>query len=270
MKKFFTSVLLCLTMVATVSAYEMPGFEWGVDLEVTSSYLWRGMNYGGLAFQPAANVGYAGLNLEMWWNLSPEDYTFKSFAPEVDLTLSYSIVGLTVGACHYHYFDGSPFFSFDKESGNQTEVYAEFNLADVAEDYPFHVGWYTLVGGGDTYDQINGTDTTQARAFSTYIDVSYEFGLPLGFSITPTVGMSPWRSMYNYYEEGFSVNNVQLRADWKLELFKHAEIDVYAQVALNTAGITKDNIITGFDKTYSTDKFSQRLNAGVGVCISFY
>ena len=270
MKRLLIVMAVALTSVSALRAYEFPGFEYTVGADLTTAYLWRGMNYGGLAFQPAANIGYAGLNLEMWWNLSPEDYTFKTFAPEVDLSLSYSIVGLTVGAYHYHYFDGSPYFSFGKETGNQTEVFAEFNLADVAEDFPFHVGWYTMVGGDDTYEQINGTDTTLTRAFSTYIDVSYEFGLPLGFSLTPTVGMSPWKSMYNYYEDGFSVNNIQLRADWKLELFKHAEIDVYAQVALNTAGITKDNIITGLDNTYSADKFSQRLNAGVGVCFSFY
>ena len=106
MKKIFT---ILVAMVATLSVnaweYENPGFEWSVGADFTSSYLWRGVRCGGAAIQPDVTIGYGGLNLDVWANISPSDNTFQEFAPEVDFTLSYTIAGLTIGATHYYYCD---------------------------------------------------------------------------------------------------------------------------------------------------------------------
>lgn len=284
MKKFTLSFLLaCFICIMPANAFTFPGFEWSVGADITSAYLWRGMRYGGLAFQPCASVGIGGLNIEGWANLSPEDYTFKNFAPELDVKLSYSIAGLTVGVNHLYYFDGSKYFDFkggnyndyinDNYSSTQTEVFAEFNLGELVEVAPLHLGWYTYVAGDDKYvdeehPAINGMDTTfnMKRAYSSYIEVSYDINLPLNFTLTPTVGMTPWKSLYTFYEGNFAFNNLSLKLNWELEVGDHFTLDVYAVGMLNAYGINKQNLVPEIKNSYC----NQRLNGAIGVGLWLY
>ncbi len=274
MKKRF--VILCLALlsgVTMVRAWERPGFEWSVGADITSAYLWRGMNYGGMAFQPEVSLGYAGLCLTAWANLGVEDYTFKAFTPELDITLSYSIVGFTIGVNHLYYFDGSDYFGFkgsnleaylnDEQNSSQTEVFAEFALGDLVEKVPLTVGWYTYVAGDDKYIDAEGN---LKRAYSLYLEISYEGTLPLGFTLTPTVGITPWKSCYNFYEGDFSVNNVSLKLNWEFEVGEHFCLDVYAVGMLNTYGITKENLIPEIAHSYG----NQRLNGAIGLGLWLY
>lgn len=277
MKKRILTIVAAIMLAGGVSAWEFPGFEWTVGADVTSSYLWRGLNLGGLALQPDVMVGYGGLQVEAWANISPVDYTFKELAPELDLMLSYSIFGFKVGINHQYYFDGTKFFDFKipsleaYEAGdygtNQTEVFAEFNLGDVLENVPLHVGWYTYISGNDYFVENN---TTVKRAYSSYLDLSFEVALPHGLSITPTVGMTPWKSMYNFYTNGFSVNNASLKFNWEYEAGDHFALDVYAIGMVNTTGITKDNVWKGFKNTYSDGWDSARLNFAIGLGLWLY
>ena len=281
MKKIFALVAATMVTIGTW-AYEFPGFEWTVGADVTTAYLWRGLNLGGLAIQPDVMIGYGGLRLEGWANISPKDYTFKEINPELDVTLSYSIVGLTVGATHYYYFDGTKYFDYsmpsvaDYKAGsyatNQTEVFAKFELGELVEKLPLSVMWSTMVGGDDwmeLYEDASDPDklTGLKRAYSSYLEVSFDANLPLGFTLTPTVGMTPWAGMYTYYENhGFSVNNVSLKLNWELELGDHFALDVYAMGMLNTVGIDKTNIIPEVKNSY----YNQRLNGCIGAGIWFY
>lgn len=280
MKKLLP-VLIAVMAALPAKAYEFPGFEWSAGADITSAYLWRGMKYGGLAFQPDVTVGYGGLNLEAWVNLSPQDYTFKTFAPEIDLTLSYTIAGLTVGATHYYYFDGTRFFDYRKPTladynnedyaTNQTEVFAKFALGDLVENIPLTVMWSTFVGGDDwcpLYEDPTDEEkvTGIKKAYSSYIELSYDAELPLGFTLTPTIGMTPWKSFYNFYEHDFSVNNISLKLNWELELGDHFALDVYALGMVNTAGINKTNVFPGIANSYN----NQRLNGAIGVGLWFF
>jgi hypothetical protein len=276
MKKIFTFVVAAMTAISSFAwSYETPGFEWSVGADITSSYLWRGMKYGGVAFQPDVSIGYAGLSIEAWANLSPKDNTWKVFNPELDITLQYSVAGLTVGATHYYYFDGTRYFDYRKpsiaayEAGeyatNQTEVFAKFELGEILENVPLTVLWSTFVGGDDWKEKYEDPTDDEAitgleRAFSSYLEVSYEIGLPLGFSLTPTVGMTPWASFYNYYKDAFSVNNVSLKLNWEVGIKDVFTIDVYGIAMLNTAGINKDNVWPAISRSYG----EQRLNLAVG------
>lgn len=275
MKKIFT-ILVAMIAALNVSAweYETPGFEWYVGADMQSSYLWRGMRAGGAAFQPSAGIGFGGLNVDVWANVSPTDNTFKEFYPEIDISLSYTIAGLTIGATHQYYCDGTKYFdskmptleAYNNEdySSNQTEVFASFAFGDVIENVPLTITWSTYVSGDDwieLYENPNDENelTGLKRAYSSYLEVSYEAQLPLGFSLTPTVGMTPWKSMYNFYEEDFSVNNISLKLNWALEVGDHFELDVYAIGMINTAGINKENIIPSLAGN------EQRLNGAIGL-----
>lgn len=284
MKKTVLPLLfLCFLGTQSAMAFNFPGFEWSVGTDITSAYLWRGMRFGGLAFQPDVSIGYGGLTVEGWANLSPEDYTFKTFAPELDVKLSYSIAGFTVGVNHLYYFDDSKYFDFKggdyndymngENSTTQTEVFAEFNLGDILDAVPLHLGWYTYVAGDDKYvDEahpvINGTDTTfnMKRAYSSYIEVSYDINLPLNFTLTPTVGMTPWKSSYTFYEGNFAFNNLSLKLNWELEIGDHFSLDLYAIGMLNTYGINKQNLVPEIRNSYC----NQRLNGAIGIGLWLY
>ncbi len=258
-KRFYLLLLVCLGAGQAAHAWENPGFEWSVGTDITSAYLYRGMNYGGLSFQPEAEVGYGGLALTAWANIGAEDNSFQAFAPELDITLSYSIFGLTVGATHQYYFDGSNYFDFKGEGANQTEVFAEYDFAEYFPHFPLSLGWYTFVGGNDF-------DNAGNRAFSSYIELSYSAELPLGFSIIPTLGMTPWKSCYTHYEGDFAVNNLSLKVNWELEIGDHFCLDVYAIGMMNTYGLNKDNAIVPTAERYD----NQRLNGAIGVGLWLY
>lgn len=268
MKKHFLAVFAALAISGASFAWEFPGFEWGVGTDVTSAYLWRGLKLGGLAVQPDVTIGYGGLNFEAWANISPTDYTFGELAPELDLTLSYTIVGLTVGVTHQYYFDNTKFFDYthptliDYEhedfAGNQTEVFAKFALGDLVENVPLTIMWSTYVGGDDWYLNDNNEVT---KAYSSYLELTYDAELPLGFTLSPTVGITPWKSMYNFYEKNFSVNNISLKLNWELEVGDHFALDLYAIGMLNPSGINKNNIFPGIADSYN----NQRLNGAIGI-----
>ncbi len=285
MKKLFLTVIAVINLASYASAYEFPGFEWEVGADFTSAYLWRGMNYGGLAFQPDASVGYGGLKAEAWFNLSPEDYTFKAFAPEMDITLSYTIYGFTVGVNHLYYFDGSKYFDYRKpalkdwENGDystsQTEVFASFNFGDIWENVPLRIFWGTYVGGDDwcpLYEDPADEDkvTGIKQAYSSYLEFSFDAELPLGFTLTPTIGLTPWKSTYTYYEGNFALNNISLKLNWEYEVSDHFGIDVYAIGMLNTYGVNSKNVWASTDNTYSNDITSRHLNGAIGLGLWFY
>ncbi len=246
-----------LGISSSLKAWENPGFTWSVGAELNSAYLYRGINYGGLSLQPEASLGYGGLAVTAWGNIGPDNNQFIEFTPELDITLSYSIFGFTVGATHFYYFDESPYFGFKDGSSSQIEAFAEFDLGELVEKLPLRVGWYTLVAGED-WNPI-----TNQRAYSSYLEVEMDFELPLGFYLTPTVGMTPWGSYYTDYEGDFAVNNVSLKAGWCLELGDHFTLDVYAQGMLNTYGITKDNLVTEIKNRYGTQKMNGLIGVGI-------
>jgi hypothetical protein len=276
MKKIFTSIIALLATVS-VWAYDFPGFEWSAGCDFTTSYLWRGMNYGGMSFQPDLSIGYGGLSVEAWANIGAVNNSFKEFNPELDVTLSYKILGLSVGVTHYYYFDGTKYFDYRKPSvekyvegdyaTNQTEVFAKFELGEIVEKIPLTVTWSTFVGGDDwrpNYDE-NDSIIGLSKAYSSYLEFSYEAELPLGFSLTPTVGCSPWASFYNDYTNKFSVNNISLKLNWELNVKDVFAIDVYGIAMLNTAGINKENIWPSARDSYA----NRRLNLAAGIGIWF-
>ena len=70
--------------------YKRPvGLTYGAQARIQTTYLWRGIYAGGANIQGSANVGYGGLYADMWWNIGVTDWSFKTFEPEVDLSIGF-------------------------------------------------------------------------------------------------------------------------------------------------------------------------------------
>lgn len=313
------------TKPATESDFT-PGFRWSVGGEIVSQYIWRGINSGGLSFQPSVEIGYegyrAGFTVGAWGNLGgineADEWTQKyfgfggkygaTFNPELDVYVGFNVGGFSMTLTHYHYFN-QPWYnmgnapeyeeSFDDPNdenkvtavdingwpGNQLEVTAQYRVSD---EIPLTISWNTILAGTDGYykkdgkvitsledddalpvseDAIkefpslaeqpycyrgmvnnldeNGNLMTDAegniirpevaklkQAFSTYVEVSYDIYLNDVLTLTPTVGFTPWRSMYTNYERKFAVNNLNVRLQADLE-FNHCAMNIFAQPFLN-------------------------------------
>ena len=254
--------------------------EIGLSLEVgadlVSSYLWRGMNLGGISIQPSVTLDWKGLYVSGWANIGADNWTFENIKPELDITIGYDNYGLQVDLTHLYYFGGDAYFPRNgfkaqphlspDSCGSTMEAHAGFHLGDLVEKVPLSIDWYTTIYGADCYLDEEGN---WKRAWSTYIEVGYAFELPLGVMLNTSVGFTPWLGMYSGYEEVWknaktvAINNIHLRAERDFE-FKGIAFGAWAECMLNCYGIDKTNFTTELSR-----KFDQRFNWSIGGCLYF-
>ena len=280
MKKVLVS-LLAVVMTTAVMAQKV-SFAYEAGAELTSAYLWRGQYNGGLSLQPEVLVGWdsehTAFRIGAWASVGSSDWKFKKenedaagtyFVPEVDIMASFTFYGLTVGATHYYYCDKTNFFNWGKdlataaENSSQTEVQIGYNFGDLTAA-GLYVNWYTMIAGADCYETEAGD---WKRAYSSYIEVGYDFTLPFDITLGLQVGMTPWKSTYTDYEGGFAVNNVSGRIEKPFSIGDICEISIFAQGSINTYKVNKDKVFinaAGDDKLYK-----QRLNGCIGLGLWF-
>ncbi len=226
------------------------GFTWDAQVKVVANYLWRGVYVGGLALQPSAQVGYGGLYLDMWWNIGSYDWTFKhnpvnarvkGFNPEVDLTIGFSRWGLNVRYMHMYYFDtymdggNSRFFDFSNpEKGGITQ---EWDISyRVSDRLPLSILIATRTWGRDGYTNDNGE---RKRAYSTYIELGYDFSLPWQLMLEARLGMTPNKSIYTGYQTDFAVVNVSAKLSRSWQVSQHCDMNVFAQMMINPYDVSE-------------------------------
>ena len=252
--------------------YEELGLTFEVGADWVSSYLWRGQNIGGMAIQPMVSLDWIGLYVSGWANIGADNWSFEDLSPELDITIGYDNFGLAVDLTHLYYFGGDPYFgkggfkAQEQTTSSTMEVHAGFHVGDLVEKFPLSLDWYTTIYGDDCYQDENGE---WQRAWSTYIQVGYQFELPLGMTLDTRVGLTPWRGMYSFYEEVWedaktvAINNINLRLQREFEL-KHVYLGVWGEMMLNCYGIDKTNLTTTLE-----DKENQRLNWCIGASLYF-
>ena len=280
MKK--TLLILALTLLGVSACpfrayaedreYEELGLTFEVGADWVSSYLWRGQNIGGMAIQPMVSLDWKGLYVSGWANIGADNWSFEELNPELDITIGYDNFGLAVDLTHLNYFGGDPYFgkggfkAQEQTTSSTMEVHAGFHVGDLIEKFPLSLDWYTTIYGDDCYQDENGE---WQRAWSTYIQLGYQFELPLGMTLDTRVGLTPWRGMYSFYEEVWedaktvAINNINLRLQREFEL-KHIYLGVWGEMMLNCYGIDKTNLTTTLE-----DKENQRLNWCIGASLYF-
>ena len=248
------------------------GLSLEVGADLVSNYLWRGQNLGGVSIQPSVTLDWKGLYVCGWANIGADNWSFQELNPELDITIGYDNFGLQVDLTHLYYFGGDPYFgkggfkAQEQVTGSTMELHAGFHLGDLVEKVPLSLDWYTTVYGDDCYQDENGD---WQRAWSTYIEVGYQFELPLGMILDTRIGITPWLGMYSNYEEVWknaktvAINNFNLRLQRDFEL-KHVSLGVWGEMMLNCYGLDKTNLTTTLE-----NKFDQRLNWNVGASLYF-
>lgn len=237
--------------------YKAPvGLTYNAQARIQTSYLWRGLYCGGANIQASANVGYGGLYLDMWWNIGVTDWTFKTFQPEVDLSLGFARWGLDVYLLYVHNFNCG-FFDFHNYAGkgNRLEVNVKYT---VSSKLPLGIHWGTRVSAADGY--VNAVGDT-VFAWSSYAEIFYTQKLPYDLSLYGEIGITPWKSRFTNYQGDFAVNNItiRLRKDWSVS--KHCGLMLMGQLTINPylAATDKSSV-----EWHSFNPGRQSVNVNVG------
>ena len=258
-REILISLLLLLSVMAGAETKKDSLFDWSASATLTSNYIWRGLYVGGPSLQVDATVSYAGVFANMWWNIGATDWTFTGLNPEVDLTIGYSRWGLTVLYMHMFYFDnyadGTPSRFFDFRNHLKGGTTGEWRVSyRVSDRIPLSCLVAFRTFGRDGYEQ-NGE---LKRAYSTYIELGYDFDLTHDWLLAARLGVTPAKSMYTGYQGDFAVTLVglNLQKQWN---FQHLSISTFANLMLQPWQVTKDNLILPIAKAGN-----QKLNLAVG------
>ena len=233
-------------------------FSWSASATMTSNYIWRGLYCGGPSVQLDATVDYAGFYANMWWNIGTTDWTFTEFNPEVDLQIGFSRWGLNINYLHCFYFDrysdGSPtrFFDFKNHPRGGGGTTGEWRVSyRVSDQIPLSIlvacrtfsrdGYYVSIADGGYVDVSNIpvlTGVALKRAYSTYIELGYDFDLTQNWLLAARVGVTPWRSLYTGFQGNFAVTMTQLKLTKTWEIRREARganVTAFANALLGSA-----------------------------------
>ena len=188
-----------------------------LSVDFVSSYVWRGMHLGKAAVQPTLGLEWKGLEFSVWGNAGLVEHM-----GELDLTLSYTIGGLTLSIVDY----------WDDTSGMRYFYYKPKDTAHVFEgavayDFgPVAISWQTFFAGND-FQAVSGK-----RSFSSYFEVSAPFRLAT-LDWVAAAGVVPWASDY-YNTKGFGLTNLSLKASKDIPVTQKFSLPIFAQLIANT------------------------------------
>lgn len=257
----FLIVTILMISFSAKAEEQKSSFSWSASATMTSNYIWRGLYCGGPSLQLDATVGYAGFYANMWWNVGATDWTFTGFSPEVDLMIGFSRWGLNVNYLHCYYFDcysdGTPtcFFDFRNHPRGGGGTTGEWRVSyRVSDKIPLSCLVAFRTFGRDGYM----VDGELHRAYSTYIELGYDFDLGANWLLAARLGITPTKSLYTGFQGDFAVTLVGLKLNksWTLS---YGTVSAFAHVMLQPWQVTKDNLIMPI-----MEAGSQKLNVAVG------
>ena len=222
-------------MVMSMTAFAQDEIETTISGDVVSSYIWRGQDLGSTAIQPTLGVGYKGLSLTAWGSyglVNADD------VKEFDLTLDYTIGGLSIGITDYWFsrMDGGDpdgrYFKYEAHGTNHVfEGYIGYDFGFAA------LRWFTNFAGND------GTNKDGKRAYSSYMEVNVPFKLS-AIEWTATAGAVPYCTT-SYGTTGFAVTNLALKATKDIKITDSFSIPIFGQVVANPCS-QKAYLVLGF------------------------
>ena len=216
-------VLFAMGLVMSMTTLAQDVVETTIRGDLVSSYIWRGQDLGSTAIQPTLGVGYKGLSLTAWGSyglVNADD------VKEFDLTLDYTISGLSIGITDYWFsrMDGGDpdgrYFKYEAHGTNHVfEGYIGYDFSFAA------LRWFTNFAGND------GTNKDGKRAYSSYVEVNVPFKLAT-VDWTATAGAVPYCTT-SYGTTGFAVTNLALKATKDIKITDSFSIPIFGQVVGN-------------------------------------
>lgn len=184
----------------------------GLGLDIQTKYVWRGMEMmsekSAPVLFPSVNYSYKGLYV-----YAMGGYAVNGRYAEVDLGISYTWKGLSVGFNDYYYPTVDSKEDEYLGGGKHTGHWLEATLSYAPDMIPL---WATLSNffyGADRY--INGSGV-EKQAYSTYLELGTYYDFLDHNRVSLAVGAALNRSCYNGYEHDFSVCNLELKYTYTL------------------------------------------------------
>lgn len=271
MRNSFLRILLCAHLfifaISLCAQNTDSRFDWSASAAINSNYIWRGLYCGGLSLQADATVSYAGIFANMWWNVGATDWTFQHLNPEVDLSIGFSRWGLSVYYIHMYYFDHyadgtrSRFFDMHNYVPGGGGTTGEWRIAyRISDKIPLSMLLATRTFGRDGYIDQQGN---LRRAYSTYIELGYDFTWGKKWLLATRLGMTPAKSLYTAYQGNFAICHIglNLRKTWSFSTSSKLSpnLTAFANLMLNPYQINKNNLILPIEQAGN-----QKLNLNIG------
>lgn len=212
-------LLLIVAMLTSVSAVAQTSDEgdnqktshFTASLELQTKYMWRGIEYGTApTLLPSLSYSIAGFSV-----YGMGGYAWNGSHQEVDMGVSYTLAGFTLGVNDYFYPSavgaGDDYFNY---KGKETGHWFEGSLSYYPEKIPVWVLVSTYFAGADR------NTTTGKQAWSSYAEIGGQYDFKNDMYINLAVGAALNKSFYNDYEHGFGVCNIALKYGKNFEFGK--------------------------------------------------
>lgn len=222
MKKKMMVLLLAMGLTAVLPMSKVFAQETkvtaSIGADLVSSYIWRGMDCGGVSIQPGISVETAsGFSFGAWGSVGLETTDTK----ELDIYVGYSIGDFSITVTDYWFsVYGAENSYMEYASGETAHVYE----ATLGYDFGvFSLACNTNFAGSDYYSEDGD------RSYSTYIEAVVPFtvgDLDMSFEIggTPAEGM---------YSDGANITNIGLGASKSISVTDKLTLPAFAKVTLN-------------------------------------
>ena len=216
------ALLLGMAMSVPVAVSAQDKVEVSVGADLTSQYIWRGQDLGGVSIQPSLTVGYKGLSLNLWASSGFD----KEDDKEIDLTLAYETGGFTFAIVDYWVRPSGESPKYFHYGAHSTSHVFE---AQIGYDFgPLALTWSTNFAGCD------GVNKDGDRAYSSYISLTAPFNLG-GLEWEAEMGATPWATDYYSDTNGFAVCDISLTANKELKITDSYSLPVFAKATWNPA-----------------------------------
>ncbi|MCQ2206632.1 MAG: hypothetical protein MJZ02_00235 [Paludibacteraceae bacterium] len=228
MKKVFTLAMAFAAVLAqpvlaqdeTTEAPKESKVKVDAGADLVSTYIWRGQNLSGAAFQPTVSMSVGGFSLGVWGSAD-----FQHGINEFDWTASYSVSGFTIGLTDYcgaaaRQEDGT-FPKYGNYDNHILEANAGFDFSEVCNKFALNIS--------ANVNLVNDKDAEGDEQFSTYIELGYpvkagSVGLDFAVGLTPFEGV---------YSDNFNIVNLSVKASKELQFTPSFSLPVYAQGMIN-------------------------------------
>jgi hypothetical protein len=215
---FIVTLTMLLTLTPTIVKAQ-DNVEASLGADIVSSYIWRGIDCGGVSIQPSASVAYKGLSLGAWASVGLEAADTK----ELDFTLSYATGGLSIAVTDYWFYPSDEasqvgYFTYDSDyTQHLFEGTIAYDFGAIA------LSWNTNFAGND-YRKACGD-----IAYSTYIGASVPFTLG-GIEWAAELGLTPWEGAY---ADKLNITNLSLVAAKEIPFSDSFALPVFGQISFN-------------------------------------